>query len=81
MWLPPAISFNFTAPDWLDAQLPRSDAGHLVRRCAAPPIAAEVRLDVFCAYHAYDGAEFLANGCIPKLDIINLHYLDLFVMS
>ena len=58
-------------------QSPRPDAARLARRRAAPPIAAEVCLDVFCAYCAHARAEFSAYGCIPKLDIINILCLDL----
>ena len=81
MWLPPAISFNFNAPDWLNVQRPRPNTGHLPKMRAAPPIAAEVCLDVFCVYCPHAGAEFSVYGCVPKLDIINLQYLDLLVVS
>ena len=39
-----------------------------------PPIATEVRSDGNGAYRAHSGAEFLAYGCIPKPDTINLVY-------
>ena len=62
-------------------QSPKPGAGHLAGMCAAPPIAAEVSFDVFCTYRAHAGAKFPAYGCVPKLDIINLQYLDLLVVS
>ena len=52
-------------------------AVHLVGTHAAPPVDAEVCLDVSCAYRAHAGAKFLAYECTTMLDIINPLYLVL----
>ena len=49
--------------------------------CTAPPIAAEIRSDISCAYRAHAGAKLPAYGCIPKLDVIDPQYLDLLIES
>ena len=74
MRLPPAIFFDFTAPDWLDVQLLRPGAGYLVGKRTAPPIATEVCLDVLHAYHAHAGARFPAYENVPILNAINPLY-------
>ena len=50
-------------------QLLRSVANHLARKRAAPPITAEVCLDVVCAYRAHAGAISPEHGYAPMLDI------------
>ena len=77
VYLPPAIFFNFIASNWPDVQSPMLAAGHLAGRCAASPIAAEVHSDVNGAYCAHATTKFQACEYAPRLDAINLQYLDL----
>ena len=72
MRLPPAVFFNSIAPDCLDVQSFSPDVGHLARRCAAPPTAAEVHLYVSCAYLAHAVIRSPAYEYAPMLDVINL---------
>ena len=55
----------------------RPGAGNATRMYAALPIAAEICLDVVCAYRAHSGAKSPAYGCAPMLDIINPLYVVL----
>ena len=52
-------------------------AVHVSGRCAAPPIAAEVCFDVNGTYRAHATTIFRACEYAPRLDTINLQYLDL----
>ena len=54
--------------------MPLLTAVHLVGRCAASPIAAEVHSDGDGAYRAHAGAEFPAYGYVPRPHTINLLY-------
>ena len=74
--LPPAIFFNFIASSWRDVRSPLLAAIHLSGRCAASPIAAEVRSNGYGTYRAHAGAEFPVYGYIPKPNAINLQLLS-----
>ena len=57
------------------------DAVYLSGGCAAPPIAAEVRSDVFGAHCAHAATVSRACQYALVLDVINLHYFGLPTVS